>query len=37
MLDLVFGDKLVVFRSLVFLVDQSTIDQLAAPYLLLRL
>ena len=34
MLDLVFGDKFVVFRSLVFRIDQSTINQLATPYFL---
>lgn len=31
MLDLVFGDKFVVFRSLVFRIDQCTMDQLVIP------
>ena len=37
MLDLVFGDEFVVFRSLILRIDQSAIEQLATAYLLLRL
>ena len=37
MLDLVFSDEFVVFRSLVFRIDQCAVDQLATAYLQVRL